>query len=124
MLYVACCDDEGWSFGDIFDKALENGDITPEDRVYWQGFQIPGRKGSIAFNNPEFFDYTDGTNPEHLTKIQLDGKKRILGQLNFYKKYFKGFEDAYISEIAPMVGVRESRNVYAFGRRFAQKKKV
>jgi len=110
VLYVACCDDEGWSFGNIFDKALEEGDITSEDRVYWQGFQIPGRKGSIAFNNPEFFEFTDGTNPEHLTKIQIEGKKRIFGQLKFYKKYFRGFEDACISEIAPMVGVRESRN--------------
>lgn len=111
VLYVACCEEDSWAFGEIFDKALAAGDITPEDRVYWQGFQIPGRIGSIAFNNPEFFEFTDGTNPEHLTKIQIEGKKRIFGQLKFYKKYFKGFEDAYISEIAPMVGVRESRNV-------------
>ena len=31
--------------------------------------------------------------------------------MNFYKKYWKGFENAYIAEIAPMVGVRESREI-------------
>ncbi|MBO7665885.1 MAG: FAD-dependent oxidoreductase, partial [Clostridia bacterium] len=71
----------------------------------------PGRKDALAFNNPEFFEDVDGTNVEDLTKAQLEGKRRIYRQLEFYKKYLKGFENAYISEIAPMVGVRESRNV-------------
>ncbi|MDF2686780.1 MAG: hypothetical protein K0S55_1963, partial [Clostridia bacterium] len=31
--------------------------------------------------------------------------------LNFYKKYCKGFENAYIAEIAEMVGVRETRRI-------------
>lgn len=112
-IYVACCAGDGFTFSGIFDEAIANGDLTEEDKAYWQGFTVVGRPNTIAFNNPEFFDETDGTNPEHLTKTQIAGKQRIYKQLAFYKKYFKGFEDAYIAEIAPMVGIRESRNVEA-----------
>lgn len=87
------------------------GDLTVEDHLYWQMFNIPGRNDSIAFNNPEFFEDLDGTNPDTLTKTQVAGKKAIYRQLAFYKKYMKGFENAYIADIAAMVGIRESRNI-------------
>ena len=110
-IYVACCLGDQFTFSEIFDEAIANGDLTEEDKAYWQGFTVTGRANTLAFNNPEFFDETDGTNPEHLAKTQIAGKQRIFKQLAFYKKYFKGFEKAYIAEIAPMVGIRESRNI-------------
>ncbi len=109
--YVDCTNDGGSAFNSIFDEAIANGDLVPEDKAYWQGFIIAGRPNSLAFNCPEFFDEVDGTNPDHLTKAQIIGKQRVIRQLQFYKKYFKGFENAYIAEIAPMVGIRESRNI-------------
>ena len=110
-VYVACCAGDQWTFSDIFDEAIKNGDLIDDDKNYWQGFMVAGRENTIAFNNPEFFDEVDGTNPDHLTKTQIRGKQRILRQLQFYKKYMKGFEKAYIAEIATMVGIRESRNI-------------
>ncbi len=110
-IYVACCLGDEFTFSEIFDEAIANGDLTEEDKAYWQGFTVTGRPNTLAFNNPEFFDEVDGTNPDHLSKTQIKGKQRIIKQLLFYKKYFKGFENAYISEIAPMVGIRESRNI-------------
>ena len=95
----------------VFEEAVANGDLTEEDHLYWQAFSMPGRLGSVAFNCPEFFSHIDGTNPEDLTLAQLNGKKAILRQLAFYKKYMRGFENAYIAEVAPMVGVRESREI-------------
>ena len=110
-VYVACCAGDKWTFADVFDEAIKNGDLTEDDKAYWQGFMVTGRKHTLAFNNPEFFDETDGTDPTHLTKTQIAGKQRILRQLQFYKKYLKGFENAYVSDIAAMVGIRESRNI-------------
>jgi hypothetical protein len=112
-VYVACCAGDKWTFSELFDEAIKNGDLTEEDKAYWQGFMVTGRKNTVAFNNPEFFDEVDGTDPIHLTKTQVAGKQRILRQLKFYKKYLKGFENAYISDIAAMVGIRESRNIEA-----------
>jgi hypothetical protein len=95
----------------VFEEAIAAGDLTIEDHIYWQAFGMPGRYGSIAFNCPEFFENIDGTDPDDLSISQVKGKEAIVRQLNFYKKYWKGFEKAYIAEIAPMVGVRESREI-------------
>ena len=101
------------TFTEIFKKAIANGHLTEDDLAYWQVFSIPGRNDSLAYNNPEFFDCVDGTDPRHLTFTQIQGRKRIMRHLAFYKKYMKGFDNAYISDIAAQVGVRESRNITA-----------
>ena len=62
-------------------------------------------------NSPEFFDRLDATDPDVLTFTQLDGKRRILKQLLFCKKYLKGFDNAYVSSISSIVGIRESRRI-------------
>jgi len=95
----------------IFEEAVAKGDLLEEDYLYWQAFTMAGRAGCFAFNAPEFFEHIDGTKPEDLTLAQLNGKKRILGHLKFYKKYFKGFENAHIAEIATQVGIRETREI-------------
>ncbi len=110
-IYVAVCAGDRWTFADMFDEAIAKGELTEEDKAYWQGFMVTGRKNSMAFNCPEFFEKTDSTDPSHLTYTQVHGKRRVLKHLQFYKKYFKGFENAYIAEIAPMVGIRESRHI-------------
>lgn len=111
-MYADCCKSmKPATLTPLFEEAIANGDLTVEDHLYWQAFGLPGRPGSIAFNCPEFFEHIDGTNPEDLTLAQVNGKKAILRQLAFYKKYFKGFEKAYIAEIAGMVGIRESREI-------------
>lgn len=111
--YVYCANsNRGVSaFTHVFEEAIANGDLIPEDSWYWQGFIIPGRKNAMAFNNPEFFEDVDGTDTEHLTRTQVEGKAAIYRQLRFYKKYFRGFENAYIAEIASQVGIRESRHI-------------
>ena len=109
-VYAACCSGAATLAG-VYRRAIAAGDLTVEDHLYWQMFNIPGRNDSVAFNNPEFFEDLDGTNPDTLTKTQVAGKKAIYRQLAFYKKYMKGFENAYIADIAAMVGIRESRNI-------------
>ena len=100
-----------YTMSDLFDEAIAAGDLIEDDKLYWQMFNLPWRSDALAFNNPEFFDFVDATNPDHLNFTQMKGKQAIRRQLAFYKKYMRGFENAYIAEIASMVGIRESRNV-------------
>ena len=93
----------------LFYLAIEAGDLVYDDAVYWQFFTLPGRADAIAFNCPEFFDLHDADDAENLTFVQLEGKKAIMRQLKFYRKYIPGFEKAYIAQISTMVGIRESR---------------
>ncbi len=111
VLHTAVTANGEWTLSKIFDRAIENGDLTFDDKVYWQVFGLPGRKDGLAFNCPEIFKNTDATKTENLTNAQIIGKKAIFRQLRFYKKYLKGFENAYIAEIASLVGIRESRRL-------------
>lgn len=100
-----------WALTPVFEKAYEAGDITYEDGAYWQVFGVPGKKNVLAFNCPEIFDRVDGTNPYDLTYAQIYAKKAIIRLVKFYRKYFRGFENAYIANVAPMVGIRETRRI-------------
>lgn len=96
----------------VFRQAVAKGDLWEQSMAYWTMFEIPGRKDEVAFNNPEFFDLTDACDPLQLTKLQLVGRAFIYKELQFYKKYFKGFESAYISAVSVVPGIRESRRIH------------
>lgn len=112
--YAACTTQEPKNTLErIMAEARDAGDLTAEDLAYWQVFTLPTRPDTLACNCPEIFDFVDGTCAHDLTNAQISGKKSAVRQLRFYKKYFRGFENAYISGFAPMVGVRESREIAA-----------
>lgn len=95
----------------FFEKAYEEGVLEVSDGDYFQFFGVPGRPNEISFNCPRISGKTDATNVDHLTNAQIEGRQRIKRFMNFFKKYFPGFENSYISTIAGMVGIRESRRV-------------
>ena len=96
----------------IFRQAVALGDLEEQSMAYWTMFEIPGRGDAVAFNNPEFFDLTDACDPLQLTELMMRGKAFIYRELMFYKKYFPGFDNAYISNISLVPGIRESRRIH------------
>jgi glycine/D-amino acid oxidase-like deaminating enzyme len=53
----------------------------------------------------------DGTDPEHLNQAYLEGRRQVEAYARFAVKYLPGFEHAYIDQIAPQLGIRETRRV-------------
>jgi hypothetical protein len=53
----------------------------------------------------------DITDVDDLTKGELEARKRGWEIFEFYKDNVKGFENAYIVDIAPLLGVRDSRRL-------------
>lgn len=103
--------DKGWRLESLFRKAVDKGILERSDGDYFQIFSIPGRPGEIAFNCPRIPIELDGTNAEDLTCVQIEGKKAIHRISCFCQKYLPGFRSAFISQIAPLVGVRETRRI-------------
>ena len=95
-----------WALSPIFNKAINEGDITEEDANYFQIFSVAGTHDSIAFNCPRILD-------SNLSRSEayVSGRKSILRLSEFCKKYFPGFEKAYISSIANSLGIRVSNRV-------------
>ena len=91
-----------WALKPLFKQAIEDGVITEADSNYFQLFSVAGTSDSITFNCPRLL------NPQN---PYIEGRASILRLSNFCKKYLKGFENAYISNIANSLGVRVSNRV-------------
>lgn len=102
-----------WALKPLFDKAVDDKILQNEDRNYFQVFSVPGMLDSIAFNCPRIYFDTeiDPLDVFDSSKALLKARGSILRLSNFCKQYLVGFENAYISNIADMLGVRESRRI-------------
>ena len=91
-----------WALKPLFKQAIEDGVITEADSNYFQLFSVAGTSSSVAFNCPRLLK---PQNP------YIEGRASIFRLSNFCKKYLKGFENSYISNIANSLGVRVSNRV-------------
>jgi hypothetical protein len=53
----------------------------------------------------------DGTDAEQLSRAELEGRRQILDFFRFLRESAPGFERSYILDIAPQVGIRETRRI-------------
>lgn len=102
-----------WALRCIFEEAVANGDLKEEDTAYFQMFTVPGMPGTVSLNCPRIIcsKEPDPLKPEDVSTALITGRKQIWRLYNFMKKYFPGFENSFISNIADMPGIRVSRRV-------------
>lgn len=105
--------DEGkaWALKPYFDKGVAEGVIEDSDRNYFQVFTVAGMPTSIAFNCPRYVENIDPLNCLEISRALTACRQSVLRLSYFCKKYFPGFENAYISNIADSLGVRVSRRI-------------
>jgi hypothetical protein len=75
--------------------------------VYRDGhsvFSITEHGGDCCFG-------IDPTDRSQMAKALMYGREYALGMARFFRKYVPGFERSYLLQIAPMLGVRESRRI-------------
>ena len=53
----------------------------------------------------------DGTNAGELSAAEADGRRQAIDYLAFLRSRVPGFERAYLLEIAPQLGIRETRRL-------------
>lgn len=68
------------------------------------------KDGYIAINSLRILNF-DGSRVEDLSKGEIDAHLSILPLIEMLKENVPGFEDVYLSSIAPFMGVRESRRI-------------
>lgn len=98
------------------EKALEAGDLPyPIDNHLNWITHIPGRpqhcgkdEVSICFAHSRNCYPTDTVD---LTRMYIEGREQVDILVRFIKKYIPGFEDAWLSYTASLLGVRESRRI-------------
>ncbi len=98
---------------EVIDKAYEDNILTKQDSIYFQAFGMPGKHSSMNFNCPELTTKSNIVDAKFLTQKQIEGRRAILRISKFLSLRIPGFENAYITHIAQMVGIRESRRINA-----------
>ena len=98
-----------WSLDKYLQMGVKEGILLDCDRSYFQIFSVAGGFGQVAFNCPRLNNFNN--NPFMASNELVEGYRAIYRLFKFVKKYFPGFEDAIITNIASMTGIREEKRV-------------
>lgn len=96
--------------GPLVREAIERGVLAEDDMGYFQAFSVNGRPGELAFNAPRISGL-DPLDPFQLSEAYQVGREKIYRIAQFVREVFPGAENSYVSGIAPLMGIRESRRV-------------
>ena len=94
-------------FFDIADKARAAGEL-PEEIHYirFEGFDV--KRGIVTVNNSRVYG-VDGTNAWDITRADIEARLQNRKLCAVIKKYIPGFENAFVIDSSPNIGVRETR---------------
>jgi hypothetical protein len=94
-------------FTDLVAKAKQNGDLY--DDIHSLRLEALMIERGIAQVNTTRIYYVDGTNPVDLTKGEIMGRWQMEKVVAIMRNYVPGGENTYVLDVAPMIGVRETR---------------
>lgn len=72
---------------------------------WWLKTPLPG----IVWCNCPHMAGFDGTSVEDLTRADFTGRERIANLVAFVREKMPGFENAFVVDVAPQIGVRQTR---------------
>ena len=98
-----------WKLDKYLKKAIKEGLLLEHDRAYFQIFSVAGSSNKVAFNCPRIAQFKN--NPYMSSNELIEGRKAIWRFFNFVRKYFPGFENAQICNIASQTGKREENRI-------------
>jgi len=104
---------DAWNhFGRLMAEAEERGRTFPRRTPIIRPQKNPTewRANVTQLANPDGSP-VDATDAEQLSRAEVDGRRQIVDFFGFLRESAPGFENAYILEIAPQVGVRETRRI-------------
>lgn len=73
---------------------------------YW--WQLTTNPGVVWCNCPHMSGYS-ALSVEDLTYLEVEGRRRIWQVLDFVRKNYPGFQNAYVARTSDQIGVRQSR---------------
>jgi ribulose 1,5-bisphosphate synthetase/thiazole synthase len=97
-------------FFKLVKEGVEKGEMhsfSPRGGLCLQMTPRRGEMGVYATNVAN----VDSTDALSLTRAEMELRRQALITVQFLKKYVPGFESAYLIDVAPQVGVRETRRI-------------
>lgn len=103
--------DKHWALAPLFDDAVQKKVLKDSDRNYFQIFSIAGSPKSVAFNCPRLLNSYNLDEIADLERAKTEGACAISRIARFCNLYLPGFENAYVTNIADILGVRSYRRI-------------
>lgn len=91
------------------EAARNRGELDPECH-YVRVECVFADRGVVTINTVRVYG-VDGTDPSDLTKAMVEGRKQMHQLINFLRREAPGFENSYLLDSAPDLGVRETRRI-------------
>lgn len=100
-----------WALAPLFEEAVQKNILKDSDRNYFQIFSIAKKPQSMAFNCPRLLNTYNLEDKKDINRAKTDGACAMARIAKFCNLYLPGFENAYISNIADMLGIRSYRRI-------------
>ena len=94
---------------EMLEKAFEEGIFTTQDRHH-SGIAPTGK--TLGSGNIGHTFGTDGTDEKSLTKAFITGRAYLPEYQEYYRRYFKGFENMELAASGSLLGIRETRRIH------------
>ncbi len=93
---------------ELMAQGVASGELTQEEAEYMQGYTILGKNGVMSMNCPEIPVRFSATDPVSYSKAVTYGRRMMHHIAAYLIRHLPGFENAFISREAAMLGARES----------------
>jgi hypothetical protein len=94
-------------FTEVIQQAKRSGEtsLTKEKGMV---LRLPGSQDVLAMFADEYVNGLDSTS---LTEAEMSARRQAWSYLRVFQRYIPGFENAYLGQTGPAIGVRETRHV-------------
>lgn len=99
--------------GKPFEKAIENGIIPPHLNTIAGTWGAVHDTGEMTYMNLVHLAECDGTDPDSLTRFEIEGRKQAMLAIDALREYTPGCEGARLRNFGMTIGIRDTRKIDA-----------
>lgn len=97
--------------GKPFARAIADGLIPADLTTIGGTWGAAHETGELTYMNLVHLDGVDGTDPDDLTRAEIEGRRQVLHAIEAMRRYVPGCEHARLRNFGATLGVRDTRKV-------------
>ena len=96
-----------------FEEAIKKGIIPPNLNTITGTWGAISEQGDLSYLNLIHLAELDATNPDHLTRGEIEGRYQAMQAIKALKKFNPGCENAKLRNFGMTIGIRDTRKINA-----------
>ena len=96
-----------------FEKAIQDGVIPPNLNTIAGTWGAVHDTGEMTYMNLVHMAGCDGTDPDSLTKFEIEGRKQAMHAINALRQYAPGCDEIRLRNFGMSIGIRDTRKIDA-----------